>query len=214
MNEQANTQEANTPAIPAGYLKDRKGRLVPESIIDPYDLELDAFVKRHVARAEALRDAMAAFKADTLADCTAWMDLIGEKYGRKGATPQGNVTFSTFDGECQLSISTDDLIRLGPEIHIAKAFFGECLDEWSANSNENLIAMVRHDSFDLDKEGNVSVSRVLSLLKIGIQDERWVRMQKAIKDAIIVKETKSYLNFKRKAEDGSMKQIPLSIAAL
>jgi hypothetical protein len=74
--------------------------------------------------------------------------------------------------------------------------------------------MVRHDSFDLDKEGNVSVSRVLSLLKIGIQDERWVQMQKAIKDAIIVKETKSYLNFKRKAEDGSMKQIPLSIAAL
>lgn len=214
MTELNEKQDVTATAIPAGYLKDRKGRLVPESIIDPYDLELDAFVKRHVARAEALRNAMVEFKAETLADCQAWMDLAAEKYGQKGAGQKGNITFPSFDGECQLSISTDDLIRLGPEIHIAKGLFQQCLVEWSANSNENLIAMVRHDSFDLDKEGNVSVSRVLSLLKIGIQDERWVQMQKAIKDSIIVKETKSYLNFKRKAPDGSMKQIPLSMAAV
>ena len=29
--------------IPAGYLKDRKGRLVPQSMVDAYDLEMDAY---------------------------------------------------------------------------------------------------------------------------------------------------------------------------
>lgn len=207
------TEQANTLTIPAGYLKDRKGRLVPEGQVDAYDLEMDEFVKEQCQAAQELHDAMKRFKKTTFGNCAAWMDLMAEKYGRQAGGQKGNVTFSTFDGEKQIRIQMADQLRFGPELHVAKDIIDECLKEWSANANQNLVAIIQ-DAFEVDREGKVNTGRILSLRKLKIDDERWTKAMQAIADSIIVSGTKAYVRFLVKGEDGGMTSIPLDLAAL
>jgi len=39
------TEIAKKNGIPEGYMKDRKGRLVPIEQVSPFDIEMDAFVR-------------------------------------------------------------------------------------------------------------------------------------------------------------------------
>ena len=60
-------------AVPEGYMKDRKGRLVPVSQVSGYDLEMDAFVRARVAEAKEKSQMMAQFKRASFNDCYAWI---------------------------------------------------------------------------------------------------------------------------------------------
>lgn len=199
--------------IPAGYLKDRKGRLVPESIVDAYDLEMDAFVKEQCQGARELHDLMKRFKKTTFGNCHAWLDLVAEKYDRQPGGQKGNVTFGTFDGSEQIRIQMADQLRFGPELQVAKDIIDECLQEWSAGANQNLVAIIQ-DAFEVDRDGKLNTGRILSLRKHKIDDERWTRAMQAIADSIIVSGTKAYVRFLVKDEEGRMVSIPLDLAAL
>ncbi|WP_258023549.1 DUF3164 family protein [Pseudomonas aeruginosa] len=56
---------------PAGYRMDAKGRLVPEEMIKPIDLERDRLVQEIVAKGKALNKALLDFILATFGDvCT------------------------------------------------------------------------------------------------------------------------------------------------
>ena len=89
----------------------------------------------------------------------------------------------------------------------------ECLQEWSAGANQNLVAIIQ-DAFEVDRDGKLNTGRILSLRKHKIDDERWTRAMQAIADSIIVSGTKAYVRFLVKDEEGRMVSIPLDLAAL
>lgn len=198
---------------PAGYMKDRKGRLVPEHLVEPHDLEMDAFVKLLVNQARTTQELLRKFKADSFAECYAFLELLGEKYDRKLGGEKGNVTFSSYDGSIQVQISVQNSLVFGPELQVAKELIDQCLSDWSEGANDNLKVVV-NDAFDVDKEGNLNTGRILSLRRIAIDDPRWLNAMKAIGDSMLVASTKPYIRFKERDGNGKMANISLDIATL
>jgi hypothetical protein len=199
--------------VPEGYMKDRKGRLVPLDQVSDYDIEMDAFVRRQVAEAHKICELLVAFKAKSFDECYACMDLLAEKYDREPGGVKGNVTFPTFDGSMQISIKVQDSFTFGPELQVAKDIIDECVMEWSEGANPNFRALVA-DAFVVDKEGNLSMSRILSLRRVKIDDPRWKLAQDAISESLQVAVSKTYINFREKDSQGKLVAIPLDIAGV
>ncbi|EGU34778.1 DUF3164 family protein, partial [Vibrio scophthalmi] len=59
------TQKIDTPE---GYLKDRKGRLVPEDLVEAHDLEMNDFVIRMVQKAKEQQELLRQFKVEGFAE--------------------------------------------------------------------------------------------------------------------------------------------------
>ena len=195
------------------YMKDRKGRLVPISQISDYDLAMDSFVREQVSAAKIKRDELSEFKRRAFDECYAWLDLVAEKYGRTRGGAKGNVTFPTFDGSQQITIRVQETLTFGPELQIAKELFDECVTDWSKGANANLQAIVT-DAFQVDKEGQLNTGRILSLRRVKIQDERWIKAMDAISESVQVAMSKTYINFREKDKSGKLVNIPLDIAAI
>nr|WP_231566877.1 MULTISPECIES: DUF3164 family protein [Pectobacterium] len=197
----------------AEYMTDRKGRLVPVNQVSDYDLAMDTFVKEQVAAAKIKSAELLAFKNCAFNECYAWLDLVAEKYGRTRGGAKGNITFSSYDGSQQIRIAVQDSLTFGPELQIAKDLIDECVTEWSQDANDNLRALIT-DAFSVDKEGQLNTGRILSLRRIKIADERWVKAMEAISESLQVAVSKTYINFREKDESGKLVNIPLDIAAI
>jgi hypothetical protein len=195
------------------YMKDRKGRLVPISQISDYDLAMDSFVREQVTAAKAKNAELSEFKDRAFNECYAWLDLVAEKYGRTRGGVKGNVTFPSFDGSQQITIRVQETLTFGPELQIAKELFDECVTDWSKGANANLQAIVT-DAFQVDKEGQLNTGRILSLRRVKIQDERWIKAMDAISESLQVAMSKTYINFREKDKSGKLVNIPLDIAAI
>ncbi|RLM23633.1 sulfate transporter [Brenneria alni] len=195
------------------YMTDRKGRLVPISHVSDYDLAMDSFVNDAIKSAKLKSAELRDFKKRAFDDCYAWLDLIAEKYGRTRGGAKGNVTFSSFDGSKQISIKVQDSLVFGPELQVAKDLIDECVKEWSEGANDKLLALIS-DAFQVDKEGNLSTTRILSLRRVKIDDERWKKAMEAISESLLVAVSKTYINFREKDESGKLINIPLDIAAI
>ena len=195
------------------YMKDRKGRLVPISQISDYDLAMDSFVREQVAAAKVKNADLSEFKDRAFNECYAWLDLVAEKFGRTRGGAKGNVTFPTFDGSQQITIRVQETLTFGPELQIAKELFDECVTDWSKGDNANLQAIVT-DAFQVDKEGQLNTGRILSLRRVKIQDERWIKAMDAISESLQVAMSKTYINFREKDKSGKLVNIPLDIAAI
>lgn len=213
MSTETTTTQPAANNVPEGYMKDRKGRLVPLAQVPAHDLEMDTFVRKHIAGAISIQRVMSEFKKSVFGDCHAFLALLDEKFNAKRGGQKGNVTFSTYDGEQQIIIKVSDVISLGPEIQSAKVIIDECIADWSKGADENLMAIV-NDAFVVDRQGKLSMSRILGLLRLDIKDERWPQVKEAIKDAIICNETKCYINFRQRDDEGKLVNIPLDMAAL
>uniref|UniRef100_UPI002AB78737 DUF3164 family protein n=1 Tax=Burkholderia cenocepacia TaxID=95486 RepID=UPI002AB78737 len=77
--------------IPAGYVMDARGRLVPESLIEPIDQLRDQTITSLVAEAKRLQSAMAEFKARAFGDIAAFVETSHEQYGVKVGGAKGNI---------------------------------------------------------------------------------------------------------------------------
>ncbi|WP_314188581.1 DUF3164 family protein [Yersinia massiliensis] len=199
--------------VPEGYMLDRKSRLVPISQVSDFDLEMDAFVRAQIAGAIEENARIKAFKSKSFDECYAWLDLVAEKYGKTRGGAKGNVTFPSYDGSEQICIAVQDSLTFGPELQIAKELIDECISEWSVGANENLRAIIL-DAFSVDKEGQLSTSRILSLRRIKIDDPRWHQAMEAISESLQVAVSKTYINFRRKNSEGKLVNIPINIAAV
>ncbi|STU38454.1 Protein of uncharacterised function (DUF3164) [Klebsiella pneumoniae] len=82
------TEIAKNNGVPEGYMKDRKGRLVPIEQVSPFDIEMDAFVRAQVKEAEEESQRIKAFKNKSFDNCYAYLDLVAEKYGRQRGGPE------------------------------------------------------------------------------------------------------------------------------
>ncbi|MGR5240244.1 DUF3164 family protein [Photobacterium damselae] len=206
-------EETKQVAIPEGFMQDRKGRLVPVASIDQHDLLMDEFVRKLVAEAKCYQSQLAAFKKKAFDDCHTFLEMLAEKYDRKLGGKKGNVSFTTFDGSKQVRISIQDNIVFGPELQVAKDMIDELVNEWAAGANENLRAIIT-DAFQVDKEGNINTSRILSLRRIKIDDLRWLDAMNAVAESILIASSKSYVRFYERGEKDEMNAVSLDFAKL
>ena len=179
------------------YMTDPKGALVPLETIKPTDLLMDEVVRKVLGYADNLNAQIGRFKLHTLADVSILMAVFDQEHGVKLGGTKGNVTLTTFDGTMKVQLAIADQITFGPELQSAKKLVDECLVEWAADSRPELRAIVQR-AFNTDKEGLVNRAELFGLLRLDIEDERWQRAMKAIKESIRVEGTKEYVRFYRR----------------
>ncbi len=97
---------------------------------------------------------------------------------------------------------------------MAKSLIDECIHEWMKGSNKNIQALVQ-DAFKVDKQGKVSVERILGLRRLNIEDERWDRAMDAISDSIQITGSKRYIRvYQRDDASGEYNRISLDAASV
>lgn len=200
--------------LPNGYKKNAAGHLVPVDKIEPIDLLRDDLVIRLANRAANVQNIMKNFKESALEDIDTFMKLAAEQYDVQYGGRKGNLTLSSFCGNYKVTIDVQDSIHFDERLHVAKQLVDECIHRWVEGSNENIRALVEH-AFQTDKQGNINTSRVLSLLRLKIDDVKWFEAMKALKDSIQVASSKSYLRlYERVGDERKYEQISLDISGL
>lgn len=195
------TDSPNVPAaVPDGrielaghaYMADAKGSLVPVSLIKTQHLLQDEVVRKIAGYALALSDEVARFKCHTFDDLSSFEALLAQEYGAAIGGAKGNKTFMSFDGLMKVQVQVADHIDFGPELQIAKGLTDECLNEWSAEARPEIRAIVTR-AFNTDKAGQINRSEIFMLLRLDIDDPRWLRAMTAIRDAMRVVGSKTYV---------------------
>lgn len=194
------------------YMADAKGKLVPVVLIKPETKLEDQTVRKIIDFASALSGQVARFKGHTFEDLSILEGLLAEKYGRTKGGSKGNKTFMSHDGLFKVQIQVADHIDFGPQLQIAKELVDECLNEWSADSRPEIQALVTR-AFNTDKAGQINRSEVFMLLRLDITDARWEQAMQAIRDAMRVVGSTTYVRcYERDAFDGPWRAITIDLA--
>jgi hypothetical protein len=188
------------------YWRDARGGLMPESAIKPQDKLQDEVVRKGMGYAVALHDQIARFLDHTMADLTAFQELLDQHYGGKLGGKKGNVSFISYDGCFKIAVQIADQISFGPELQSAKKLVDECLIEWGADSHEAIRALVNR-VFAVESEGKIKTADLLGLVRLEITDARWARAMDAIRDSIRVTGSKQYVRFYRRASPEDQWQV-------
>ncbi|HBD91790.1 MAG: sulfate transporter [Rhodobacteraceae bacterium GWE1_64_9] len=195
------------------YMADAKGALVPvEAIKAQHKLE-DGLVRKVMGFALALSAQISRFRGHTFTDLGEFDALLAQEYGLTKGGAKGNRTYSTHDGLFMVEVRVADQIDFGPELQIAKGLVDICLNEWSADAPAELRALVTR-AFNVDKEGKINRSEIFMLLRLDFADARWQEAMRAVKDAMRIVGSKSYLRFRmREAFDAAWTTVTIDLAA-
>jgi hypothetical protein len=198
----------------AWHYLDAKGRLVPEALVRPQDQLRDETVRRIMGYAVALSEQMARFKQHTFDDIGALEAVLAQEYGATLGGEKGNMTLTSFDGRYKVQVQVADRIDFGPELQIAKALVDECLNEWAADARPEIRAIVTR-AFNTDKAGQINRAEIFMLLRLDIEDERWKRAMSAVRDAMQVVGSRTYVRcYRRDTHDGAWTPVVLDLATL
>ncbi len=194
------------------YMADGKGGLrALENIPDMKRLQ-DEQVRKIFGFALALSAQVSRFKGHVYEDLGSFDALMMQEYGLTVGGPKGNRTYSTFDGLMKVEVRIQDRIVYGPEMQIAKMLFDKVLNERAAGADP-LIRSIITSAFDTDKEGQINRANVFVLLNVKDDDPEFRKGQEAIRDAMHVIGSKSYLRFQyRDAYDAPWQTLTIDLA--
>jgi len=199
---------------PTGYRPNSQGHLIPTELIKPLDLLRDDTVVRIVEKARDTQHQLLRFKTSAMDDINSFVDIAAEQYSTKLGGKRGNLTLTSYDGRYRINVQVSDLLRFDERLHIAKQLIDECIHEWTTDSNANIKALIEH-AFQTDKEGNINKGRVFGLMRLKIDDAKWIKAMEALKDSIQIASSSEYMRvYERIGQTDQYKQIALDIAGL
>ncbi len=194
------------------YMTDAKGSLVPINLIKPVDKLEDEIVRKIMNYATDLNAQITRFRGHTMTDLGEFDALLDQEYNTKKRGKKGNRTYSTFDGLQKVVVQIQDTIDFGPQLQQAKTLLDECMNEWAANARPEIKAIITR-AFNTDKEGKVNRSEIFMLLRLDINDERWLEAMRAIREAMRVTSSKEYVRFyTRDAIQDPWKPVTINLA--
>ena len=194
------------------YMADAKGALVPVELIKPAAKLEDETVRKVMFFARELSEQIARFKGHVFEDLGAFEALLEQEYQVTKGGAKGNKTFMSHDGLMKVQVQVSEFIDFGPQLQVAKALVDECLNEWSKDSRPEIRAIVTR-AFNTDKEGQINRSEIFMLLRLDIEDERWIRAMDAIREAMRVVGSKIYTRFyERDRPDGAWRAVTIDLA--
>ncbi len=194
------------------YLRDTKGGLVPVNLIKPQHLLEDQLVRDMMGHAVALSDQVSRFKEHMFDDLGAFEALLAQEYSSTLGGAKGNKTLTSHDGLFKVSVQVADNIVFGSELQIAKTLVDECLNEWAAGARDEIRAIVTR-AFNTDKAGQINRSEIFMLLRLEITDDRWQQAMRAIRDAMRIEGSKTYVRcHRRDSTDRGWQAVTIDLA--
>lgn len=188
------------------YKEDSLGRLVPVDRISEIDLARDELVKELVEKQKEHAVTARHFKQTALAEIEAFCQLSAEQYGVKVGGKKGFVYLTSYDGQYKIVRSIRDRFVFDERLAVAKALIDECLNEWTEGSKPEVKSLIS-SAFQVDKEGQISVSRILALRKLGFEHPKWKTAMQAISDSLQIAISKTHLRFYERDQNGEYQPI-------
>ncbi|MDU9392115.1 DUF3164 family protein [Pseudomonas sp. zfem002] len=208
------TKQATSITIPSGFVMNAAGHLVPENQVREHDKLRDGVARDLGNAAERISALLAEFKKQALADIADLIAVSSERYGVKLGGQKGNVSITTYDGQYKIERTFADRIVFTEEILAARELINNCISDWSEGANNHLRVLVDR-AFRANKQGQLMVKDVLSLLRIEINDPVWKTAMQALKDSIQVNGTAVYIRvYKRHGNTDQYLPINLTLAGV
>lgn len=204
-------QTLNQTQVPEGYLVNAKGHLIPVDKVKEIDKIRDELVKKMVTTAKELREVMKSAKEQLFGEFEDFVELSASEYETKVGGEKGNTTLLSFDGAGKVQLAVSDNLVFDERLQVAKSMIDECLHEWTADSNDNIKAII-NNAFQVDKEGKINTRRVLGLRSLKINDDKWLKAMNAISDATQVVSSKEYIRVYERDSEGKYQQISLDFS--
>ncbi len=195
------------------YMRDAQGRLTPVDLVRPQDQLQDEMVRTVIGHAEDLSAQIARFRGHSFDDIAAFDALLQDEYGGHARrSVKGNRTYMSYDGCRKVQVQIAERVAFGPELQVARDLVEECLAEWAEGSRDEIRAIVAH-AFQVDREGEISRGAIYSLLRLDIDDARWQKAMAAIRDAMRVVGSKTYIRcYRRESPEGAWEPITIDLA--
>lgn len=215
MNEQnTTTTPATTPATievnGEKCLRNADGAYVPVDRIRAVDLMRDDLVREFSAVAADLSDRLASFKSSVSAELQAFADCSAEEHGVRLRGRKGGFSLLSYDGLLKIVVDNETLIAVNEKVTIAREAVFACVRRWSEGSNANLVEIVRR-AFETDKQGHLSLPRLLALRSYQIDDPEWEAAMDALAQGLTAYGSKTYIRFySRPTPDDKWQQTALS----
>ena len=193
------------------YRQDARGNMVPLANIKEIDLLRDDLVQEIVGKARAVQASIAEFKRGAMDDIAAFAQLSADRYDVKLGGKKGNISLHSFDGAYRVNLAMQDSLVFDEGLLAAKALIDECINEWTEGSRTELKTLI-NAAFAVDKEGNLSTTRVLGLRRRDIKDGKWQTAMDALSDSLQVHTSKPFVRVYRRDEAGEYQLLNLDVA--
>lgn len=177
-------------------MRDSNGNDVPVKYVSKYDKARDRVTRRILARFLKARKELEKIVADCIVDLD---ELRGtkDKLGSKG-----NFSAQSFDGLISVEIRQQYNIRLDERVARARemmlAYVDGILEKVGGNDAQALRLIVQ-EAFRANSDGILPTGKILSLMRMEIDNGTWREAKLILQDAIKPQKGKRYLKRNRRA---------------
>ena len=191
-------------------MTDSMGNNIPVKYVSAYDKARDRATRRILARFQKARSMLEAVVAESIADLdelSKLKDSLGEK---------GNFSARSFDGLIQVAIRQQYNIRLDERVIHARELMMEYVNsvlDRVDGVDVSALRLLVTEAFKVNSQGFLSAGRVLSLMRMEVNNDKWREAKMILQAALKPEKGKQYLICEsRKTIQGDFKAIRLDIA--
>lgn len=188
-----------------------RGKAIPPDLIRPEVKRREQVIDATINDGLRLHEQMRKTKERIIARLLKY-DAYMESRTRVKRNQKGNLCLTSFSGEHQVEFRITDVIDFTDLLDHARELIYECIDRWSAGSNQNLRVVV-DQAFGTEKK-NYDKSRVLGLRQLNIKDPDWQRAMDMITDSVQIKGTSQYLRLRKREGESKFQNINLNFSSI
>lgn len=198
------------------YMMNSRGEKVHVDLIKGDELMRDTLVNNLLADADVFRSMLGEFRAKSEQRVEEYMNTLMDKYhiNAMARSKKGNITLENFASTAKVQIAVQDTLAFDEKIQLAKMKFDEYFGVATEGSSEEIKLLI-NKAFDVDKEGNVDVKKILELRSYNIRHPKWVEGVALIEEAKKIVHSKRFIRFYRRAlPTDKWQHVSLDLAAV
>ena len=184
-----------------GNWLDDRGRPIPEQYIPATDKKRDKLVESTFKKVVKLAEKISETKVEIVSAIDKYLNELA-KENRTRENWKGNILLHNFDKSLVIDRRIDDNIGFDEKLHMVKTIVDKWLYDRLNGIDENLGKVITQ-AFNVDKQGRVNTAMLMKLLHLEIEDAEWKKAMRLLKESIIIKSSKQYINFTRKVKQDS-----------
>ena len=191
-------------------MRDSNGNDIPLKYVSKYDKAKDRAVRRILARFQKTRSMLEDVVSETIGELNA-LAATKESVGAKG-----NFSARSFDGLIQVSIRQQYNILLDERVVQARELmlgYIEGVLERVGGNDAQALRLIVSEAFKANAQGFLSTGKIMSLLRMEIDNADWREAKRILQDSIMPQKGKRYLICEtRSSTQADFRPIRLDIA--
>lgn len=195
---------------PMSTMIDSNGNEVPTKYVSKYDKARDKVVNRIHKRFLVARKQLETLVAESIAELQE-LSHLKESLGTKG-----NYSASSFNGLARVSIRQRFDIRLDERVAKAREMMLGYIDgvlSRVGDADAQALRLIVNEAFRVNSSGFLSTGRIMSLLRMEINNADWVQAKLLLQDSLKPQKGKQYLMCEARPDtQHDFQQVRLDIA--